>query len=246
MQQQTYIQIKNEQISIVIKSYRTSKHLKIYFKANVLYLSKPQYVSVKRAMEYVEMHKDEIYKMYIKLKDSEDTKTKKWVNGETFPIKGEEYVIDIQKIHNANEINLRIDNNKKEVHISYPDNLSEESKKYNIDKGIKQLLKNQTNMLLHEKVPYWSKVTNIPYKLFKVNDATSRYGSCVPSTNILHFSSRLIMLPEDKIDAVVVHELCHMVYSNHSKDFYNLVRKYIPNYDEINKWLKKNGKIILF
>ena len=246
MQQQTYIQIKNEQISIVIKSYRTSKHLKIYFKANVLYLSKPQYVSVKRAMEYVEMHKDEIYKMYIKLKDSEDTKTKKWVNGETFPIKGEEYVIDIQKIHNANEINLRIDNNKKEVHISYPDNLSEVSKKYNIDKGIKQLLKNHTNMLLYEKVPYWSKITNIPYKLFKVNDATSRYGSCVPSTKILHFSSRLIMLPEDKIDAVVVHELCHIVYPNHSKDFYNLVRKYIPNYDEINKWLKKNGKMILF
>ena len=110
----------------------------------------------------------------------------------------------------------------------------------------KQILKNNTEVILQNKVPYWSKITAIPYKQFKVNDATSKYGSCIPSKKLLHFSSRLIMLPEDKVDAIVVHELCHMVHPNHSKNFYNLVRKYIPNYDEINKWLKTNGKMIVF
>ena len=70
-------------------------------------------------------------------------------------------------------------------------------------------------------------------------------GSCIPSKKILHFSNRLIMLPEDKVDAIIVHELCHIIHSNHSKNFYELVKKYIPNYDEINKWLKENSKAIL-
>ena len=53
------------------------------------------------------------------------------------------------------------------------------------------------------------------------------------------------MLPEDKIDAIIVHELSHMTYSNHSDKFYSLVQKYIPNYFEIDKWLKKNVKRVM-
>lgn len=55
------------------------------------------------------------------------------------------------------------------------------------------------------------------------------------------------MLPENAIDAVIVHELCHIVHPNHSKQFYNLVKKYIPDYEEIDKYLKKEaGKEIDF
>ena len=96
------------------------------------------------------------------------------------------------------------------------------------------------------KLPYWSKITGLNYNEVKIRDAISRYGSCMPSKRNLYFSSRLIMLPEDKVDAIIVHELCHLVYKNHNKEFYNLVKQYIPNYAEIDKWLKKHGKIILF
>ena len=93
---------------------------------------------------------------------------------------------------------------------------------------------------------YWSKITQIDYNEVKVRDAITRYGSCMPTKKNLYFSSRLIMLPENIIDAIIVHELCHMRYKNHNKEFYDLVAKYIPNYKEIDRWLKKNGKIIMF
>lgn len=115
-----------------------------------------------------------------------------------------------------------------------------------IDQNIKQIFKNETKKLIQKRLPYWSKITKVQYNSFKIGDAISKYGSCIPSTKALHFSNRLIMLPEDKVDAIIVHELCHIVHSNHSKEFYTLVKKYIPNYDEINKWLKQNSKIILF
>ena len=55
-----YVQIKDAKIPIVIKSYKTSRHLKMYFKADVLYISKPKYVSKKKAIEFVEENKLEL------------------------------------------------------------------------------------------------------------------------------------------------------------------------------------------
>ena len=239
-----YVQIKDAKIPIVIRSYKTSRHLKMYFKADVLYISKPKYVTKKKAIEFVEENKLELYNKYQKIRE-QDAGAKYWNTGDTFSLKGEKYTIDAKEIEN-NKIKVQINNEDKKIYVEYPDGISDEAKKENIDKVFIKLLRNNTEILLEKRVPYWSKITNINYKMFKVNDATSKFGSCIPSKKILHFSSRLIMLPEDIIDGVIVHELCHIVYPNHSKDFYNLVRKYKPNYDEINRWLKKNGKVILF
>ena len=41
------------------------------------------------------------------------------------------------------------------------------------------------------------------------------------------------------IEAVIVHELCHIVHPNHSPAFYNLVKTYIPDYEKIDQKLKK-------
>ena len=245
MQKQQYITIKDQKIPIVIKTYKTSRHLKMYFKANILYVSKPRYVSIKNALAFVEENKEEIYRMFLKINLNESSKTKCWNTGETFPLKGKEYTINVEEV-DTDRITLQINDIKKELFIACPKNIKGETKKYNIDKAIKKLLKYNTEIFLEMKVPYWSKITSISYRQFKVNDATSKFGSCIPSTKVMHFSARLIMLPEDKVDAVIVHELCHIIHPNHSKDFYNLVRKYIPNYDEINKWFKVNGKMILF
>ena len=124
--------------------------------------------------------------------------------------------------------------------------VNKEIVKENVDKAIKKLFKSNTEVLIAQKLPYWSKITGFKYNEFKIRDATTRYGSCMPSKKNVYFSSRLIMLPEDKVDAIIVHELCHMRHKYHNKDFYNLLQSYIPNYKEIDEWLKQHGKIIMF
>ena len=245
MQEQKYIRIKDKDIPINIRNYKTSKYLKMYFKADVLYISKPKYVSMKKTFDFIKENEDYIYKKYTEINLNKDFRSKKWEEGDTFFYQGDKYIVKINN-PNENKIHINFDKDNKYLFISYPNNLDDEERKYYVDKGRKQILKNNTEYILQNKVPYWSKITSIAYKEFKVNDATSKFGSCIPSKKLLHFSSRLIMLPDDKIDAVVVHELCHIVHPNHSKDFYNLVKTYIPDYDEKNKWLKKNGKIIMF
>ena len=254
MSEAQYIQINNINIPVIIRSYKTSRHLKMYFKADTLYISKPKYISIRKALEFVKENEEYVYDRYKKIISSNDKKVKIWATEENFYLKGEKHIInvietDISKELKKVKIDINVDSDNKVINITYPKQLNDlgnKERKTYIDKSIKKLLKYNTEILLEKRVPYWSKITNIPYKEFKVNDATSKFGSCIPKTRIMHFSSRLIMLPENIIDGIIVHELCHIIYPNHSNNFYKLVRKYIPDYDEINKWLKKNGGIIVF
>ena len=113
---------------------------------------------------------------------------------------------------------------------------------YSVFKNRFPLLKKNTEAMLEEKLPKWSKKMNLEYQGYKVRDTVSKYGSCVPQTKMLYFSARLKMLTGEQVDSIIVHELAHLVHANHQKPFYDLVKKYIPNYDEIHQELKKNQK----
>ena len=240
-----YIKIKELEIPILIKSYKTSKSIKIYFKGNTLTVTKPTRLSTKRVLETLKLNEEDIYNKYKKITSSEVSSIKQWATGEKIYYKGKEFII-IQNNIDKLQINIEIDEENKKIIISIPENIRQEDLKINIDKGIKRLFKRNTEIQIANRLPYWSKITGIEYNEVKVRDAITRYGSCMPTKKNLYFSSRLIMLPEYVIDAIIVHELCHMKYKNHNKDFYDLVLTYIPNYKEIDKWLKRNGKVIMF
>ena len=240
-----YIKIKDLEIPILIKSYKTSKSIKIFFKGNILTITKPTRLSMKTLLITLKSNEEDIYNKYKKITASEISSIKQWKTGEKIYYKGEEYLI-IQKSVNKPHISITINETAKQFILTAPDNISQENLKINIDKAIKQLFKTNTEVLIADKLPYWSKITGFEYNQVKVRDATTRYGSCMPTKKNLYFSSRLIMLPKNVVDAIIVHELCHMKYKNHSKEFYDLVGKFIPNYKEIDKWLKINGKIIMF
>ncbi len=71
----------------------------------------------------------------------------------------------------------------------------------------------------------------------------SRWGSCHHDGRI-YFNWRLIMAPEWVIDYVVVHELCHLIHANHSKQFRALVQSIYPNHKSATLWLKVNGQTL--
>lgn len=240
-----YLKIKDLKIPIDIKSYKNSKSVKLYFKGNTLHVTKPKRLSMSSLLQIIEQSENELYEKYKKILASEISTIKQWETGEKIYYKGDELTI-IRQVSNTSKISISLKLDEKQVVISLPQNISQEETKIYVDKLIKQLLKNHTEILIAEKLPYWSKITGIDYNQVKIRDATTRYGSCMPSKKNLYFSSRLVMLPEDKVDAIIVHELCHMKHKNHNKDFYDLVARYIPNYKEIDKWLKINGKMIMF
>ncbi len=239
------LKIKDLEIPTEIKNYKTAKSIRIYFKGNVLNITKPTRLSKKRLLQILKDQENDIYNKYKKILDSEIDSIKQWKTGEKIYYQGEKFSI-IRNITDSKQISIALQPDNKILLIEVPKDLEQNIIKQTVDKAIKKLFKNNTEVLIAKKLPCWSKITGFKYDEFKIRDATTRYGSCMPSKKNVYFSSRLIMLPEDKVDAIIVHELCHMKFKYHNKDFYDLVQTYIPNYKEIDEWLKQNGKIIMF
>lgn len=98
-------------------------------------------------------------------------------------------------------------------------------------------LKETAREVLPGKVAYWSAVTGLKPTGIKITSAKKRFGSC-NGKNSLCFSCFLMRYPEEAIDLVVVHELCHIKEKNHGPRFYALLSHYLPDHAERKKLLK--------
>lgn len=94
---------------------------------------------------------------------------------------------------------------------------------------------------LPERVKYWSTLTGLVPSYVHITSAEKRYGSC-NSKNGICFSFRIMAYPKEAIDYVIIHELAHIKHKNHSKDFYKLIEKYMPDYKQQEKILKHKGE----
>ena len=77
----------------------------------------------------------------------------------------------------------------------------------------------------------------LKYGRISITSAKTRFGSCNSRGNIA-YSYRLMLYTEAAREYVVVHELSHLLEMNHSKSFYSIVEKYMPDYKERRKLLK--------
>ena len=74
-----------------------------------------------------------------------------------------------------------------------------------------------------------------------VRDPRSRWGSC-SSAGRLSFSWRLMLAPEDVLDYVVAHEVCHLVRADHSPTFWRLLEEVRPGHGLPRSWLREHGE----
>ncbi len=102
--------------------------------------------------------------------------------------------------------------------------------------------KKQANDYLQQQVPVWAKRMGILYRCVKITSAKGRWGSCNSRGN-LNFPWRLLFLPPELIEYIIVHELCHCIELNHSQHFWRLVEAALPDYTvrraELRQWEKK-------
>lgn len=100
--------------------------------------------------------------------------------------------------------------------------------------------KDQAKEIIKLKVQKYAQVMKVNYKNITVKEQKTRWGSCSSIGN-LNFNWKLIMMPEAVVDYVVVHELSHLKFMNHSKEFWKEVEKFLPDYKNQKNWLAKNG-----
>ena len=122
-------------------------------------------------------------------------------------------------------------------------------KPHYLKESLKKWYKIQSEEVLMDRIDFLRKRSEdfrkIEPEIVKVKEQKKIWGSCNTKKTI-YINSKISMLPVEAIDYIIVHEFCHILHMNHSKEFYKAVEKIIPNYKEIVVWLKENNyKFIL-
>ena len=94
---------------------------------------------------------------------------------------------------------------------------------------------------LYRRVLEIAREMHVEVRKINVTSAKGRWGSCSSSKSV-SFAWRLIKYRKELVDYVIYHELSHLYVMNHSKDFYDVLAEYCPNYLELDLELS-NGKL---
>ncbi len=89
--------------------------------------------------------------------------------------------------------------------------------------------KEDARKVIKSRVDYWSNISGVEIKRIAIRNQKRSWGSCSSLGN-LNFNYKLLFMPRCMVDYVIVHELCHLKFLNHSQAFWLEVEKYYPNY----------------
>jgi predicted metal-dependent hydrolase len=100
--------------------------------------------------------------------------------------------------------------------------------------------RDQASRVIREQIQDYATIIGVGPPSFKLKNVRRRWGSC-NHENKLNFNIRLVMAPINLIEYVVLHELCHIMHKNHSREFWESLREVMPDYRERRNLLKREG-----
>lgn len=213
----------------IIRSRRKTLALHVNSDAT-LTVKLPYGVSQAYAEEFIAKKRRWIEKKQVEfIATREKHKPKQYVTGEEFYFAGKRYELEIipgskAKLALTAEGKFRITQKCLEAPKHYVE--------WFCKQFAKQYLEGRTSEL--------AEALGYKYRSIKINSAKTRWGSCSRSGNI-NYSWRLVMMPAEMIDYVIVHELVHLEIHDHSGRFYSRLASFMPDHKRREKWLKENA-----
>lgn len=167
---------------------------------------------------------------------------KKYVQNESFLFLGEKYKLKFYPSL-VPRTQIKIENPLKEFKVLIPERdwnatyLFES--KPRVRAPLLEVYKNYGKDILFQSVKFYAQYMNLQCSKVSFRCQKTRWGSCSPSGNI-SLNWRLVVAPVSVLNYVVIHELAHLKYLDHSNRFWNLVERFCPNYKVERNWLNQN------
>jgi predicted metal-dependent hydrolase len=84
----------------------------------------------------------------------------------------------------------------------------------------------------------------VSYRSVRIANQRTRWGSC-STTGAMSFNWRLLLAPPEILEYVVWHEACHLVHMDHSRAFWSLLERWLPDYGASRRWLRDHGATLV-
>jgi hypothetical protein len=221
----------------VVRSIRRTSALHIV--GEDLQVRVPEHVGDERVAAILQQKRPWIRSKVAELRRNPPHRAKELVSGEAFPYLGRNYRLKVQE---GDQVGVCLSGGYLRATVR----ANEQGGK--MEARIKQNLKEwyRTRALEHlsAKAKRYSEQIGVSPAGINVRDFKARWGSCHKNGSLV-FNWNIIKAPHSIVDYVVIHELCHLLYPNHSKDFWQLVSKYDSSHPENRQWLRKQGQSLL-
>jgi len=171
--------------------------------------------------------------VYKKLKLVESEGREKIVTGSRLLYLGKEIYTEVIPDKDVNDAKVMFTQSKFKIYVNK--NLA--NKDLAIELALEDFYKARCNDKILPRVEKIIKQTGLKPADIKFRKLNKRWGSCTKDNTVI-FNFDIIKLPFSLIDYVIVHELCHIQEKHHSKDFWNLVSKFMSNYKELDENLQ--------
>ena len=208
------ITLNNQTFNVFI-TRKNNKNMYLRVKKDDIYISCNYFVTASMIKSFIMKNEEDIIRMY-------ETVQRKEKKNEEFYYLGNSY--DVVVLNTISKIEF-VGN---QVFVK--------NKTY-----LNTFLKNECERIFNEraKICYNLFEEDIPYPKVMIGKMKRKWGYCNKRQELIKLNSELIKYSIDEIDYVIIHELCHFLEFNHSKNFWKYVKKYKPNYKENTKVLKE-------
>lgn len=160
--------------------------------------------------------------------------SREFVNGESFMYLGRNYSLQIH-VDDTLQNNSSVKLFRGKFHV----NVKEKNDEL-IKDAMEAWYREKTEEQVKKRIKYYQKFFNKKPKGIKVKEQKKRWASCTSNDELL-FNWRCVMAKSTALDYIIVHEMCHMYYMNHSQEFWDLVVSVIADYEVRKEWLRDYG-----
>ena len=108
---------------------------------------------------------------------------------------------------------------------------------------VEKYFRTNAQVILTERAQYFANRLKLDVSAIGINNNKTRWGSCDTKRRI-NLNWRAVMLPPTLFDYIVVHEFCHLLEFNHTKNFWAIVETILPNWRTLRKNLKQMNWIL--
>ena len=121
----------------------------------------------------------------------------------------------------------------------YKNHLFGEKVNFTSEEDLEEIYRRELKKVLGEIFPRYEALTGLSPNSYEIRKMKVRWGTCYPQSGAIKINLYLAERPREEIEAVVLHELVHLKYFYHDKKFLEECKKYMPNYEEIERDLKR-------
>ena len=214
---------------------RKIKNIYIVIKEDKVIVKMPLRLKVEYANELVEKKKKWIY-------ESIQKQIKK--NDRTIDLAKKDYLYILDKkvyikyeYKNIGKIGVILNENT--CNIIIPNKLRQDKNLLEkIEKALDVKIKELASVYIQKAMKKYSDITKLYPQKIGVRKYKRIWGNC-SSKRVININQNVIWFSQDVIEYVCLHELTHLKYMNHQKEFWNYIKKYMPDYKERESKLKK-------